>query len=101
MYVALRFISLVLIVFALMMLGADFITSLEKGGTITVRSIDQVWALFNKHSEAAFAAWLQHKLPATIAGWVGSVLSLPAWSLTGVLGVILAFLFGRRVADVA
>lgn len=101
MSVALRFISLILIVFALMLLGADLITSLEKGGAISVRSIEQVWALINKSSEVAFAGWLQHSLPATIAGWIGKVLSLPAWSLTGVLGVILAFLFGRRVADVA
>lgn len=101
MYVTLRFISLILIVFALMLLGADLITSLEKGGAISVRSIEQVWALINKSSEVAFAAWLQHSLPTTVAGWIGKVLSLPAWSLTGVLGVILAFLFGRRVADVA
>jgi hypothetical protein len=101
MAVALRFISLVLIVFALMLLGADLITSLEKGGTITVRSIEQVWALFSKSSEVAFTAWLQHSLPATVAGWINTVLSLPSWSLTGVLGVILAFLFGRRVADIS
>jgi hypothetical protein len=101
MSVALRFISLILIVFALMLLGADLITSLEKGGTITVRSIEQVWLLMNKSSAAAFTGWLQHSLPASVAGWIGTVLSLPAWSLTGVLGVILAFLFGRRTADVA
>lgn len=101
MTVALRFISLILIVFALMLLGADLITSLEKGGVITVRSIEQVWALFNKHSEVAFAGWLQHSLPAPVSGGIAAVLHLPAWALTGVLGVILAFLFGRRVADVA
>ena len=101
MYAALRLLSLILIVFALMMLGADLITSLEKGGAITVRSIEQVWALFNKGSELAFTAWLQHSLPAPVSGWLATVLSLPAWSLTGVLGVILAFLFGRRVVEVA
>ncbi|MGB8364261.1 MAG: hypothetical protein ACLQUZ_08930 [Rhizomicrobium sp.] len=101
MSVALRFVSLILIVFALMLLGADLVTSLEKGGVITVRSIEQVWMLLNKSSAVAFTAWLQHSLPVLVSGWISRVLSLPAWSLTGVLGVILAFLFGRRVADVA
>ena len=32
---------------------------------------------------------------------IGTVLSLPAWSLPGVLGVVLAILFGRRLADQA
>lgn len=100
MSVALRFVSLILIVFALMLLGADLVTSLEKGGVITVRSIEQVWMLLNS-SAVAFTAWLQHSLPVLVSGWISRVLSLPAWSLTGVLGVILAFLFGRRVADVA
>jgi hypothetical protein len=28
-----------------------------------------------------------------------SVLALPAWALTGVLGVVIAFLFGRRAPE--
>jgi len=99
MYVVLRFISLILIVAGLMLLGADLITSLEKGGGWTVRSIEQIWALFGKSSETAFNAWLQHALPAPVGRWIASVLSVPAWFLTGVLGVILAILFGRRTAD--
>ena len=100
MFVALRFFSIILIGAALMFLGADLITSLERGGVLTARSIAQVWALFSKSSETAFAAWLQHSLPVPVAGWIGTVLSLPAWSLPGVLGVVLAILFGRRTADV-
>ena len=42
MQAAMRFLSLVLIVLGLMLLGADVIASLEKGGEITVRSLDQV-----------------------------------------------------------
>ncbi len=45
MAVVMRLVSLVLVVAALMLLGADAVTSLERGGGITVRSIDQVWAL--------------------------------------------------------
>jgi hypothetical protein len=34
-----------------------------------------------------------------LAHWIGTVLSLPAWSLPGVLGVVLAILFGRRTIE--
>ena len=44
MAVLMRLISLVLIVTALMLLGADAVTSLEKGGELTVRSLGTVWA---------------------------------------------------------
>jgi hypothetical protein len=99
MYIALRLLSIILIVASLMFLGADLITSLERGGALSARSIEQVWALFSKSSETAFSAWLQHALPAPLVRWIGAVLSLPAWSLPGVLGVVLAILFGRRTAD--
>ena len=94
MYVALRFLSLILIVIALMLLGADIVTSLEHGGQITVRSIEQVWAIFSKPGVEAFKAWAEKSFPAP--GWIFSVLSLPGWAVTGVIGVILAFLFGRH-----
>jgi len=91
MYVVLRFLSLILIVVALMLLGADVVTSLEHGGQITVRSIGQVWAILDKSGAEAFKAWASSSMP-----FMGSVLALPGWAVTGVLGVILAFLFGRR-----
>lgn len=99
MYVVLRFISIILIVMALMFLGADLITSLEKGGALSARSIAQVWTLFSKSSEAAFVAWSQHAVPAVFGRWIAAVLSLPAWSVPGVLGVVLAILFGRHIAE--
>lgn len=99
--VVLRFFSIILIVAAIMFLGADLISSLERGGALGARSIEQIWILFSKGSEIAFAAWLQHALPGPLARWIGAVLSLPAWSLPGVLGVVLAMLFGRRTADVS
>jgi len=39
--VALRLFSLVLVALALMLLGADAVTSLDKGGEITVRSVSK------------------------------------------------------------
>lgn len=97
MYKALRFFSLVLIVIGLMLLGADMITSFEKG-QITIRSFEQVWALIDKGSVDAFKSWLEKTLPAPVPNWIDSFLALPGWSI-GILGVILAFLFGRRSSD--
>ncbi len=99
MSVVLRFVSLVLIVVALMLLGADMITSLEKHGQITVRSLDQVWALVSRSGLAGFRAWLAQSLPSPVPAWIGAVLGLPAWALSGVLGVVLAFLLGRRPVE--
>ena len=96
MTVLMRLSSLILIVAALMLLGADAVTSLEKGGEITVRSAGTVWALFDANSLNAFKSWVQHTMPAMAQG-VYSALALPGWAVTGVLGVILAFVFGRKL----
>jgi hypothetical protein len=96
MYVALRFLSLILIVIALMLLGADIVTSLEHTGQIAVRSIDQVWSIIDKTGLDAFKSWVEKSLPAPAPGWTFSVMALPGWAVSGVIGVILAFLFGRR-----
>ena len=96
MVVVLRFISLILIGIGLMLLGADLITSLEKHGAITVRSLGEVWNFASKTSAAAFNVWMERALPSPVTGWIGAVLNLPAWALTGVLGVVLAFIFGRK-----
>jgi hypothetical protein len=96
MSILMRLVSLVLIVGALMLLGADVVTSLERGGEITVRSVAQVWGLFDKAGMEGFKAWTNHNLPGFLAQGVYSFLAVPGWGLTGVLGVILAFVFGRK-----
>jgi hypothetical protein len=101
MFVVLRLISLILVVAAIMLLGADIVTSLENGGKIMVRSLEQVWALLDKSAVAGFHAWCDRHLPAFLAHGTSAVLGLPGWAATGVPGIILAFLFGRRTADVA
>jgi hypothetical protein len=95
----LRFVSLVLLVIALMLLGADALASLARSGQISVHSIDQVWTHLGAGSIANFKAWLAHTLPSPMPGWFYSVLALPAWALSGVLGVVLAFLFGRHTPE--
>lgn len=91
-----RFFSLLLIALALMFLGADVVTSFEKGGQITVRSIEQVWSLFDKSGLDSFKSWLEHTLPGPVASWIEALLRIWTWAFLGVWGVIFAFLFGRR-----
>jgi hypothetical protein len=95
MYAFMRLFSLFLVVIALMLLGADAITSLEHQGQISVRSFEAIWGLFDPGSVAAFKAWSNHTLPGFLAGIIESALAIPAWSI-GVIGVILAFIFGRK-----
>jgi len=95
MHAALRLISLVLIVLSLMLLGADFVTSLEKGGEITVRTVEQVWALFSASGPAAFRVWAEHHWPPAALHALQAVFTLPAWAVTGVPGVLLNFFAGR------
>ncbi len=97
MSVFMRLVSLVLIVTALMLLGADAVTSLERGGELTVRSLGTIWGLFNQPHLDGFKSWVQNHAPAMAQG-VYSFLALPGWAATGVLGVILAFVFGRRIS---
>jgi hypothetical protein len=96
MAVVMRLVSLVLILSALMLLGADAVTSLEKGGEITVRSLDAVWSIIDDDGLNNFKNWVQHSLPFLAQG-VYSALALPGWAVTGVLGVIVAFVFGRKL----
>ena len=95
---ALRLISLILISLALMLLGADLVSSLDKGGEITVRSIEQVWALLAPGGADGFKAWAEHRFPPGVAQGIETVLGLPGWAVTGVLGVILNFVAGRGPA---
>lgn len=99
MHVALRLVSLVLIAGALMLLGADAVTSLDKGGEITVRSIEQIWALLGPGGAEAFKAWTEHHWPAAAAHAMVTVLTLPGWAVTGVPGVLLNFLSARSRAE--
>jgi hypothetical protein len=96
MAVVMRLISLILIVAALMLLGADAVTSLERGGELTVRNLGAIWALFHAGSLNLFKSWVQNHA-AFMAQGVYSALALPGWAVTGVIGVILAFIFGRKL----
>lgn len=97
MIVAMRLVSLILIVAALMLLGADAVTSLEKGGDVTVRSLGMIWSLFDAGSLSAAKSWMQNHAPQFLTQLFFNTLGMPGWSITGVIGVILAFIFGRKL----
>ena len=99
MQVALRLFGLVLIALALMLLGADAVTSLDRGGEITVRSVEQVWSLIAPGGVAVFKAWAQHHWPPAAMHAFETVLTLPGWGVTGVPGVVINFLAGRTHTD--
>jgi len=98
MYAFMRLFSLLLVVIALMLLGADAVTSLEHPGKITVRSFEMIWSLFNPGALATFKNWTATTLPAFASNAIFSVIAIPAWSI-GVIGVIFAFIFGRKQED--
>lgn len=92
--IALRLFSLALILAAMLLLSIDMLSSLEAGGQLTVRSLQQVWELASADSFAHFTAWL--KAHPGFAAPTGTFLALPGWGVTGVLGVLIAFLAGRH-----
>ena len=98
MYFAMRLVSLVLIIIGLMLLGADLISTLERGGGVVIRSLDHDWTAMHRESIDGFKTWLEHRTPQPVSHGIESFLATPGWAVFGVLGVVLAFLFGRRSA---
>ncbi|MCE9523140.1 MAG: hypothetical protein K8S25_12010 [Alphaproteobacteria bacterium] len=88
-----RFMAVVLIVLGLMLLGADVVSMLERGGEPHVRSLFEIWALFSATGVEAFKAWVADGLPQPLPDGITTVLGLPAFGCFLVLGVGLAFLF--------
>ena len=93
--VVFRFLGLILIVAALMLLGADIVTTAEKGmdvwgGDWAFRSLDQVLVAFG----ADIKPWIETTLPEPVSGWLTMALSWPSWADLGVPGVLLSFLGG-------
>jgi len=96
MFVLMRLISLILVVIALMLMGGDVVTSLEKGGHISVRSLAEVWELFDKGGVEIFKAWNAAHLPGFLAGAIAWLLGVWSWLVVGLVGIVLAFLFGQK-----
>ena len=93
-----RFLSLVVVVIALMLLGADLVTSLEnlaKGGHIAVRSLAAIWGLLDQGGLDAFRHWAASRLPGFLAVAIDWLLGVYSWFAVGVIGMAMAFFFGR------
>jgi hypothetical protein len=91
----LSYFGLILLGLALMLLGADMVTSFEHPGQVTLRSFLDIWTIFDKGAVATFTAWLARTLPQWGAGAVLVVLGIPAWSV-GFVGVLISFFAGHK-----
>jgi len=87
-----RLLGILLLLHALMLLGADEISSIENGGIRTIRSFGRILTLYR-----ADPAPFLMSLPGWLASGLGWVLSLPGWGVLAVVGGALAALF--RVRD--
>jgi hypothetical protein len=91
----LRWLSLVLLVLALMLLGADAVDTIElRGNGTVVRPLDMILMLFGIDA----AGWVR----AHAASWLVepglAILSAPGWVSIGIPGVLLSLLPGRKPA---
>ena len=91
-----RFLALILIVLGLMLLGADVVTMLESGQEPVLRTLENVWALFTATGVASFKAWIAGMVPGPFMDIFNALLSLPAFAVFGVIGVLLAVVFRER-----
>lgn len=89
-----RFLAIAFLVLALLFLGGDAVTSLERG-EVVMRGLSD-WLLM---AGASPNDWLERTLPATVADVLESILSWPAWATLGVLGLIVGALSWGHPSD--
>jgi hypothetical protein len=86
-----RWFGILLMLHALMLLGADEISSIENDGVRTIRSLGRILMLYRADPEP-FLMSLPEWLSASLA-WV---LSLPGWGVLAAVGAVLATIFRAR-----
>jgi hypothetical protein len=84
--VGVRILGIVLVAHALMLIGADEITTIESGGVRTIRTLEHILTLYGADPKAWGMA-----LPAPIAMAVVAILSLPGWAVLAAIGGVLSF----------
>ena len=84
--VVLRVLGVLLVAHALMLLGADEISTIENGGIRTIRSLETILTLYGADPKP----WLM-SLPTWLGGTLTAVFSWPGWAIFSVLGGALAF----------
>jgi hypothetical protein len=88
---AARWLGILLLLHALMLLGADEISTIENGGIRTIRSLEQILSLYRADPEPFLAS-----VPEWLSGVLGWVLSLPGWGVLATIGAALAVIFRSR-----
>lgn len=86
-------LGVIAIAHALMLLGADEITSIERGGIRTIRSFTQILTLYG----ADPTPWMEAFLPAIMVNAVLWLFSAPAWLILFAGGGALTLLTRRHV----
>ena len=86
-----RLLGILLMLHALMLLGADEISSIEAGGIRTIRSLGRILTLYRADPEPFLMS-----LPEWLAGGFAWVLALPGWGVLAVIGAALAAIFRAR-----
>ena len=89
--VPLRIFGMLLLAHALMLVGADEISTIENGGIRTIRSLGTILTLYRADPKPLLTT-----LPDGVAGALMSFLSLPGWLVLAVLGAALAYAFRDR-----
>jgi hypothetical protein len=92
-----RALGVILLLFAMVALVVDATKSLGAGGEIVVTPLAQQWQNLAPESFAASKSWVNETAGAGF--WDAAalpILSLPAWAIFGVLGILLYWLGQRR-----
>jgi len=89
--VGMRILGIVLVAHALMLIGADEISTIEAGGIRNIRSLEHILTLYGADPNA----WAIG-LPAPLAKAAVTIMSLPGWAVLAVIGGILSFVARAR-----
>ena len=89
--VGMRILGIVLVAHALMLIGADEITTIESGGVRTIRTLEHILTLYGADPKA----W-GTRLPAPLAMTVTAIMSLPGWAVLAAIGGALGILARPR-----
>ncbi len=86
-----RWLGILLLLHALMLLGADEISTIENDGIRTIRSLGRILTLYRADPEPFLAS-----MPEWLAGALSWVLMLPGWGVLATVGGALAVIFRSR-----
>jgi hypothetical protein len=89
-----RIFALIMIAAALMLLGADALSSLE-AGAVSLRTTAGFWEILHAGSLSGFTGWLAG-LPNWLSATGSFILNAPAWSVFGVVGIVLGVIAGQH-----